>query len=109
MKGRGNNIACEYLSVIGQQLRHDFVEGIMFQLIKDKLFSNASHYRMYKYLICRATTEIILEQQGITMRQYSGHIDDKMDNLKDELQKGLEIFADECNLSLFELVHSDIV
>ncbi len=29
MKGRGSKVSCEYLSRVGQHLRHEFVEGII--------------------------------------------------------------------------------
>ena len=109
MKGRGNDIVCEYLSALGQQVRHYFVEGVMFQLIKAELFENASYYRMHKYLILRATTELILEENGIELKQYSPHVDDKMNTMKHELNIGFSLFIDEFGLSFQDLVHNDIL
>ncbi len=37
---KGNDLSCEYLSEKGQELRHDFVEGVMFQMIKERLYEN---------------------------------------------------------------------
>ncbi len=105
MKGRGSNVSCEYLSVVGQELRHEFVDGIMFQLISEKLYENASHYRMHKYVILRAVTEVILEEHGLEMRKYSEHIDEGMNEIKHEIRKGLLQFCNNMKVCLEDLVH----
>ncbi len=108
MKGRGSQIACEYLSPIGQELRNVFVDGIMYQLIKEKLYANASHFRMHKYVMLRGTTEIILEEHGVDLRTYSSHIDQEMNELKEEIKAGLTQFIGALQLSVNDFVHPDI-
>eukprot|EP01084_Bolivina_argentea_P031017 57435_1 len=104
MKGRGK-ISCEYLSLLGQEVRHEFVDGIMFQLVSERLYENSSHYRMHKYVILRAVTEIILEEHGVDIRKYSVHIDEAMNEMKQEIRNGLLEFCDTVKICLKDLVH----
>eukprot|EP01084_Bolivina_argentea_P055363 101510_1 len=109
MKGRRNDIVCEYLTVIGQQMRHELVEGIMFQLINVQLFENESHYRMFKYVICRAATECLLMNNNIEIRIYPNEqINDKLSRLHHEILIGWEEQMQYYNVSSDQLIHPDL-
>ena len=105
MRGRGScNI--EYLSILGQQIRHQLMDAIMFQMVKQKSFENPSQFRMLQFLVVRGITEVILEECGFEMRMYSAHVENRMSQLKIELAIGINEILDIYNLDLVDLVNA---
>ena len=87
--------SCEYLNVTGQKIRHDFTEGVMYQMIKQRRYESESHYRMHKYVISRCILEIILHQNDVYCPSAGVRkIDDAMDAMKYERLK--TIHHDKC-------------
>ncbi len=110
MKGRRNNICMEYLSVLGQQLRHALVEATMFQLIKVKLFENESHYTMFKYAITRSATEVILENCDIAVRVYQdAHVNKELVVAKEQMWTGWQFVFEKLDIEKEELVNQQLL
>ena len=110
MAARHSTGSSEYLNVIGQKIRHDFLEGVMFQMIKQRMYQNESHYRMHKYIISRCILEVILTQNEVDCPTAGvTNIDETMCSMKDEIRTGLDQWLRSMNLWYDKLVVDDVL
>ena len=57
---RSESVTTECLTAVGQKLRYAFVEGVMWQLMKVRLFDNASHMGMMRWNVTRCLIKVKL-------------------------------------------------
>ena len=95
----------EYLNVTGQKIRHDFVEGVMYQCIKVRDYANVSHYRMHKYVITRCILEVILSKNNVYCPPAGVPDKDKaLKDTKDQLERGFSFWMRMKGLNWEDLV-----
>lgn len=101
--------ANEFLTPLGQQLRHDILEGVMWQLNLHQEFQKQSHWNMYKYIMARCLTELILEKQGMR-RVHPGtpQLAQQMDDAKNELDLILDYYLHKYDIRFDNLVRNDV-
>ena len=108
MEGRGK-AKVEYLSALGQQIRCQLVDGLMYQMVKQKSFGNSSQFRQLQFLFVLCVTEVILEECGIEMRNYSLHVMNKKELLKAELSVGINEILELYEIGLEDLVNPQLL
>lgn len=104
------NVSTDFLSELGQRVRHDFVGGVIIQCMRIRRYKNASYCRMHRFMITRATIEIILEFNNVKMPPSNiDSYETDWEILKEELRGGLLQLIRLLRIKLEDLVHHGLL
>ena len=106
-----NDGSAEYLTELGQKVRHDFLEGLMFQLIQVQEYHNKSHYRMHKLMMGICITELMMEGAGIVISHATDRecIANEYAVAKETIAVGLNWFIQKYGFEMHHMVREAVV